>query len=66
MYNFRDLLNKISNKYHMSEENNKISARKVMEKTITGDRKISGKRISPLEYFRVQTCLLYTSDAADE
>ena len=39
----------------MSEENNKISARKVMEKTITGDRKISGKRISPLEYFRVQT-----------
>ena len=55
MYNFRDLLNKFLNKYLMSEENNKISARKVMEKTITGDRKISGKRISPIEYFRVQT-----------
>ena len=51
MYNFRDLLNKLLNKYLMSEENNKISARKVMEKTITGDRKISGKRISPIEVF---------------
>ena len=38
----------------MSEKNNKISAQKVMEKTITGDRKISGKRISPIEYLRVQ------------
>ena len=39
----------------MSEEKNKISAQKVMEKTITGDRKISGKKISPFEYLRVQT-----------
>ncbi len=39
----------------MSEKKNKISTQEVMEKTITGDRKIGGKRISPIEYLRVQT-----------